>query len=33
MRCRATEVPVIPDPIMTISASEGGGERGVEKAG
>lgn len=33
MRCRAMEVPVMPEPIMTISASGGGGEGGVEKAG
>lgn len=33
MRCRAMEVPVIPEPMMTISASGGGGEGSVENAG
>lgn len=33
MRCRAMEVPVIPEPMMTISASGGGGDGGEEKAG
>lgn len=33
MTCRAMEVPVIPEPMMTISASGGGGDGGEEKAG
>jgi hypothetical protein len=33
MRCRAIEVPVMPEPMMTTSASVGGVEGVVEKAG
>ena len=32
MRCRAMEVPVIPEPMMTIFASGGRDEGDVEKA-
>jgi hypothetical protein len=32
MRCRAMEVPVMPEPIMTVSTSDGGEEGAAVKA-